>query len=167
MANNFLFHWKANAVQFVSGSASPGTIPTTNIPCVDLDDTTDERFIVSGHIPASFTGSGTLKMDIVACANTTTAADDAQIDVATEHKTAGAGEALNSANFDATPDSGTFTFSTTAYSMQKITITLTPAVTPVAGDKFRYQITRDANHASLDSLVGDLKITDVWFYEEA
>ena len=132
-----------------------------------FDPSTEENIVIEGVVPDEFTGSGTLKIDLYACANTTTAADDARIDVATEFRTPDAGEALNIDDMDGTADSGTFTFSTTAYDGQKITITLTPAVTPVAGNFFRIRVTRDANHGSLDSLASDLLMTDMVFREEA
>ena len=169
MANNFEMGFKASAITYSAGEAHYDELPTNGRGVAAFNADTDQSIIITGHIPVGFTGSGTLKLDLYAAANTTTAADDARIDVATEVRTPDAGtpESINADNFDGTPDSGTFTFSTTAYSGHKITIILTPAVTPVAGDLFRIKITRDANHATLDSLASDLFIPEVVFYEAA
>jgi hypothetical protein len=75
---------------------------------------------------------------------------------------------MNSSGIDGTPDSGTGTHSTTAYSLQRLSITLTPATTPAAGDHFRIQVTRDANNAAgLDDLAVDCLVVGYEFYEEA
>lgn len=166
MARVWTVPFKANTASFGSGTGAPGVIPTTNEPCIDLDADTDEYFVLSGKVPDEYAG-GALSLLLDACGNTTTAADDARIDVVTEFRTQGAAEALNADNFDGTPDSGTFTFSTTAYSYQRLIIALTPATTPVAGDRFRIKVTRDANHATLDSLAADLKIPSAELYETA
>ena len=73
---------------------------------------------------------------------------------------------MNSANIDGTPDSGTFTFSTTAYALVELIVSLTPATTPAAGDHLRIQVTRDANHGSLDDLAVDLLVLSYELYEE-
>lgn len=167
MARNWSVQFLAPAVSRpATAYAQEDQVPTTLVPCDAFDPTTDESVILEFEVPAEHTGAGTLKLDILACANTTTAADDAQIDAATEFRTPATAEAMNVSAIDGTPDSGTFTFSTTAYSLQKITITLTPAVAPVAGDKGRIQVTRDANHATLDSLAADLLVLHYTVYEE-
>ena len=168
MARNFTLQWDGGKVDRPSsGFAQQDQVPTTLHPCDAFSPSTDESVILAGTLPAEYTGSGTLKLDILACANTTTAADDARIDVATEFKTQGAAEAMNSAAIDATPDSGTMTFSTTAYSLRRLTITLTPATTPAAGDRFRIQVTRDADNGSgLDDLAADLLVVGYELYEE-
>lgn len=168
MARNWSVPFLAPAPSRPSASyAQVDQVPTTLVPCDAFDASADESVILEFEVPAEHTGSGTLKIDILVCANTTTAADDARIDVVTEFKTPGAGEAMNSAAFDGTADSGTVTFSTTAYSLQLLTITLTPATTPAAGDKARIQITRDAdNGAALDSLAVDLLVQHYTVYEE-
>jgi len=132
-----------------------------------FDKNTDESVILEGIVPSKFRGTGTLKLRMLAMSSTTTAADDARIDVVTEFRTPGQSESGNIDNFDGTADSGTFTFSTTAYSIQELIITLTPATTPAAGDLFRIKVTRDADNASsLDSLDADLLVLGYEFYEE-
>ncbi len=169
MARNFTHHWTPHGTSWpASGQGKMGVVPTTLRPAVALNKTTDTAFVIEFIVPVEFTGSGTLKLGLYACSATTTAADDAQIDVATEAKTPDAGtpEALNADNFDATADSGTFTFSTTAYSLHLLTITLTPVVAFVAGDLGRIRVTRDADHATLDDLDEDLLVVAAEFYEE-
>lgn len=168
MARNFTIQWQGGKVDRPSSSfAQQYEVPTTLHPCDAFSPSVDESVDLRGILPPEYTGSGTLKLTIKACANTTTAADDARIDVATEFKTPGAAEAMNSAALDATPDSGTFTFSTTAYSLRDLTITLTPATTPAAGDEFRIRVTRDADNGSgLDDLASDLLVVGYEFYEE-
>lgn len=168
MARNFTLQFDGGLVQRpASAYAQTDTFPTTGRLCDAFSATTDESVILEGTIPAEYTGSGTLKLDILGGANTTTAADDARIDIVTEFRTAGASESLNADDFDATPDSGTITFSTTAYSLQKLSVTLTPATTPAVGDRFRIKITRDAdNGGGLDDLASDFLIVSYELYEE-
>lgn len=150
-----------------SAFAAQDTLPATFRPCDAFDDSTDESVWLQFVVPEEHTGTGTLKLRIKYCANTTTAADDVRIDVATEFRTPAAGESANAANFDGVADGATGTFSATAYSVQELTIALTPATTPVKGDIARIQVTRDANHATDDSLTGDLFVLWYEVYEEA
>lgn len=170
MPRNWTLQWEPYSVDLPAANyADHDTLPTSGAQCNAFDPAAanDESVYLTGIVPAEHTGSGTLKLDILACANTTTAADDARIDVATEFRTPGAAEAMSVDNFDATPDSGTLTFSTTAYSLQKLTITLTPAVTPAVGDKFRVRVTRDANNAGgLDDLAVPLLVLGYELYED-
>lgn len=169
MANNFKITYRAPAFTFVASGATPGVVPTTLRPAASFDPDADQAVIIEGVMPDAelFLGTGTLKIKLIGCANTTTAADQAQFDVITEFVTPGAGEALNSDDFDATPDSDAITHSTTAYAAVELEITLTPAATPAAGDKFRIKITRDADNVSEDDLAVAFLLTDVEFYEEA
>ena len=167
MANNFVLPFLAPAFTYLeSAGAAPDQIPTTLRDAAAFDAGSSESIIINGVVPEEYTGSGTLKTDIYGCGNTTTAADGSRFDVVTEFRTPDAGEALSVANFDGTPDSGTMNYSTTAYDGEKITITLTPAVTPVAGDLFRIKITRDHDHAD-DDMASDCFVPEVVFYEAA
>lgn len=141
-------------------------VPTTLVPCDSFDPTTDWSVDLLFDVPFEHTGSGTLKLDIYYCANTTTAADDVRWDVATEFRTAAANEAMNVSNLDASVDSATGTFGTTAYALRKATVTLTPAVAPVAGDRGRIRVTRDANHGTDDSLAVACLVLSYEIYEE-
>ena len=168
MARNFTIAWKAPAPNRPSSAyAQADQVPTTLIQCDAFQPgTADESVMLEGVLPAEYTGAGTLKVRLLVCANTTTAADDARIDIVTEFRTPAAAEAMNVSNIDATPDSGTVTFSTTAYSLQVLVISLTPATTPAAGDHFRIQVRRDQDHATDDSLAVDLLVLSYEFYEE-
>lgn len=166
MSNNFVLSYGAPFKPAPSNYAPYDLIPTTLVDAAAFEAASSTSIILDGVVPDEFTGSGTLKVDLVGCANTTTAADIARWDIATEFKTPDAGEGLDSANLDGTPDSADMSFSTTAYDGEKITISLTPAVTPVAGDRFRIQITRDHDHAN-DDLASAAFLTDAIFREEA
>ena len=150
--------------------AAQDEVPTTLRPCDAFDSAADESVILEFTVPKQHQGTGTLKLDILYGANTMTAADDARIDVATEHRTPAAAEALNADNFDGTVDSATLLHSATAYALMVATVTLTPAVAPVAGDRARWKVTRDANESSpgasgLDTLAADLLIVGYVCYE--
>lgn len=165
MARKWTIQFHPRSVELpASNYAQDDEVPTTLASCNAFDATTDETVILSGIVPAEAAG-GTIKLGILACANTTTAANDARIDTSTEFRTAGVGEALNADNFGSLA-SGTMTFSTTAYSLQLLTITLTLTTTPAPGDKFRVKVTRDANHATLDDLPVDLLVVGYELYEE-
>lgn len=165
MARKWTHHFSPRSVELPSTNyAQHDELPTTLAPCNAFDATTDETLVLSGIIPAEY-ASGTLKLAILAGANTTTAADDARIDTYTEFRTPGAAESINADNYG-TASSGTMTFSTTAYSLQLLTITLTLTTTPAIGDKYRIKITRDADHATLDSLAADLLVVGYEVYEE-
>lgn len=168
MARNWTVPFDGGRVSYPSsGSATQSVVPTTLAECDSFDAGTDQSVILPFTVPAEHTGSGTLKLRMLVCANTTTATDDARIDVVTEFRTPAAAEAMNSDAFDATPDSATVTFSTTAYSLQELIITLTPATTPAAGDRARIKVTRDADHATDDSLASALLVLSYEVYEEA
>ncbi len=169
MAKNFEITWQGGIGTHrpSSNPAIQGVLPTTLEPADQFDASTDQFVILEFIVPSTFTGLGTLKLRLIGAANTTTAADDSRWQVATEFRTAGASESLNADNFDGTTDDGTMTHSTTAYSMQELIITLTPAVTPVAGDRGRIKVNRDANNGGgLDDLAVVSFITDYAFYEE-
>ena len=149
--------------------AVASVLPTTLEPADKFDNATDQFVILEGIVPDAFLGTGTLKLDIYAAANTTTAADDSRWQAVTEFLTPGAGESANADAFDATPDNATMTHSTTAYSVQKVTITLTPVTTPAKGDRFRIKVNRDADSSSgagLDDLPVPSFVLDYVFYEE-
>lgn len=165
MARTFTIQWEAPEVTLPLTSFAEFTTQN-NRPVNAFDANTDESVILEGIVPAEYSSIGTLKLRLLLMSSTSTAADDARIDVSTEFRTPGAGESGNTDNFDGTPDSGTTTFSTTAYEVRVLTITLTPGTTPAAGDKFRIKVTRDANHGSDDSMTVDLLVMAYEFYEE-
>lgn len=166
MARSFTIQWEPPEVSLpASDFAEFSTHNHRPVNAFDRDD--DESVILEGILPAEYSGTGTLKLRLLAMADTTTAADKARIDAATEFRTPDAAESGGADAFDATPDSGTMTFSTTAFSIQSLAITLTPATTPAAGDKFRIKVSRDADHSTDDSLAEDLLVIGYELYEES
>lgn len=171
MARIWTLQWEAPEFHIpASGGGSFSVDSTTGRPVMDLDASTDEYFIVEGIVPAENTGA-TYKCRIYAMANTTTAADDARIDVKGECRTPNNNERGDADDFSDPADSGTMTFSTTAYAIMSIDITLTTNFeadeVPTAGDKVRLKFTRDADNGSgLDSLAVDLRVLAVEFWEE-
>ena len=159
--------------------SAAGQLPTTNYarqvetpgnnrPGLAFSNSSPDESAMFGYIvPEEHTGSGTLKADIYYAANTTTAADGVRFDVFTEARTPDAGtpESINADDFDGTADSVTGNFTATAWSIQKVTVTLTPATTHVKGDKARVKVTRNTGHAD-DDLGVDCYVTDVVVYEE-
>ena len=166
-ARRWTIQWDALGVDFPnSSSASFGSLPTNLRPCVAFDATTDEGVLVTGVVPQNYSNSSNLRLRIIYCSETTTAAKKVRFDATTEFRTPNAGsESLDTDNFDASVDSVTGTFSTTAYDGREATITLTPATTPAAGDLFRIKLTRDANHATDDDLTTDCFVMAVELYE--
>lgn len=171
MARNWTLSFEPRALDCNSPSvgASPDVLPTTLRPSVAFDAATDESAVAEWVMPFEHTGSGTIKARIFYAGNTTTAADDVRWDIVGEALTPDNSENANSDSYGATADSGTGTFSTTAYSLESITITLTnfkADEAPAAGDKCRLKLTRDANHATDDSLAVDCHVVGVEVYEE-
>ena len=143
--------------------------PGNNRPGLAFSNSSpDESAMFPFMMPTEFTGTGTLKADIVYAANTTTAADGVRWDVFTEPITPDAGtlESVNSDAFDGTVDRVTGNFSTTAWSLHKVTVTLTPGTAFAASDKGRLKLERNTAHAD-DDLVVDGILLDVVLYEEA
>jgi hypothetical protein len=137
-----------------------------NRPVNAFDKDVDESVILEGIVPPEFAGTGTLKLRLLAMGNTTTTSHKARLQAVTEFRTPDAAESGNTDAFDGTPDAATMTFSGTAYSVQSLAITLTPATTPAAGDKFRIKVTRDADHSTDDDLPVDLLVIGYELYEE-
>lgn len=139
-----------------SSGAAPDEIGTTLRRCLAFDASSDESGIICYRVPSDFRGDGTLKLALPVAANTSTATHGVYFEAVTEHITPDAGtpEAVNADAFDASADAGTVDFSTTAYGLKVITITLTPATTPVAGDLGRVKVTRKTANAA-DDLTSD------------
>ncbi|WP_413936370.1 hypothetical protein [Nitrospira sp. BLG_1] len=167
-SRRWTMQFNALSVDFPNtGFATPTTLPTSLRPCIAFDKATDESCIISGIVPQEYSDSSKLRLRILYCSATTTAADDVRFDASTEFRTPNAGaESLDTDNFDASVDSVTGTSSTTAYDGRECIITLTPATTPAAGDLFRIKVTRDADNASsLDDLNSDCFVVGFEFYE--
>ena len=174
MARNWTipFHPRSMDTNTPSSAARPSFLPGNLCPSVAFDAATDESCVLEKIVPLEHTGSGTLKVRLLYAASTTTAGDDVRIDIVTEFRTPDVGENANTDNYDGTADSATLDFDDgtnppAAYDMFVVVITLTPATTPVAGDKFRIKITRDANNgAGLDDLASQWHLLGAEVYEE-
>lgn len=166
MARNFTIPLLALAVGFpASAAASLDRINQRWVVAYDPDN--DESGWWEFIVPDEFTGSGTLKAKIKYFANTATAADDVRFDLSTEFRTPNSPDQdMDVDDFDVSLDSGTGTFTLSPYSLREVTITLTPATAPAAGDAGRIRVTRDADHATLDSLAVDCFIWAIEVYEE-
>jgi hypothetical protein len=165
VARNFTIQWEPPEVSLPS-SAYAEFDAQNQRPVNAFDPATDESAVLEGTLPAEYTGAGTLKLRMLAMANTSTSSHKARIDVVTEFRTPQANESGNLDAFDASPDSGTFAFGTSAYTVQSLVIALTPSTVPAAGDRFRIKVTRDADHATDDDLPVDLLVLGYELYEE-
>lgn len=171
-ARNWTLRWSAREMESNSPSsgAAPSVTPDTLRPSMAFDKDTDESTILTGkRIPVEHTGTGTIKLTLTYAASTTTAADDVRWDVVGECLAANNNESTNADSFGATADSATGTFGTTAWADREVTITLTnfkADEAPVAGDLFRLKVTRDANHATDDSLAEDCHLLAAEMWEE-
>lgn len=148
-----------------SNPAVPDELPTTLRRALKFGTTVDTSAIFEFTVPEEHAGTGTLKIDLFGCSSTVTAADGCRFDIANEFRTPVVGESLNVDAFDAGLDSGTMTFSTTAYAGMKLTITLTPIPAAVKGDQARIKVTRDFDHAA-DTLAVDFFLVSAAIYEE-
>ena len=124
------------------------------------DPSSDESFVITGVVPQNYRG-GTVKVRTPVCANTTTASHAVGVGIKSEFRTADAAEAMGTDNFDASADSSSTTFSTTAYEGRELVTTITPAVSPVAGDLFRLLVTNNSGIAS--GVTVDALFLSDWF----
>ena len=153
-----------------TNGAAPDEFPTSLRRAFAFDMTTGESIFICGYVPQDYRGDGTLKIRLPAGCSGTSATTGWAVDVFTEFLTPDAAtpEALNTdANVDSTADSGQVDFSTVAWGCETITVTLTPATTPVAGDLWRIKVTRDVADAG-DDFAGDvlLDVDGLEVYEE-
>lgn len=168
MARNFTITWEGGTGTHRPSSipAERSVLPTSLVPVDVFDPDTDWEVHLHGVVPQAYTGTGTLKLDFFVAANST-AGQISRWEATTEFMTSGADENADTGNLDSTADSAGVTDSTTAYAEELGTITLTPATTPAAGDRFRIKLRRDANGTSgTDSLTVNALVTAYEFYEE-
>lgn len=168
MARSFTLHRTALGVVLpLSTFAQMDVLPTTGVPVVAFDASVNESAIFEFVLPPKYTGSGTLQVRLIGCANTTTSTHTVVLGVDTEFRTPGAGESLNADNFvGPSAADQALDFSATAYEARSITISLSGgSVSPAAGDRVRIRITRDAVDAN-DDLTSDFLLTDIEFFEE-
>lgn len=168
MADNFQIHLPVTA--FIPASPSgPAQIcfATYDRPALAYDDTTVETaqsFPV--QVPASYTGSGTLKLDIwyvMATATTGSVAFRAYV----EAVTSGDALDLDAADSYDSANQGNSSVPATAGYVTKLTITLTNKDSVVAGDWVRIKLDRFATDGTNDTATGDARVTAVTLREEA
>lgn len=129
-----------------------------------FDDSTDEFvYTPSFEMPAAYTGSGTLKIDLLIGGAGTSG--NIGFDVAVEAITAAdAVDMTGASSWDTDNTANTAAPGTAGY-LAKLTITLTNKDSVAAGDIMRLRINRDAATAS--DMTGDAYLWGVTVYEEA
>lgn len=156
MARNFTVLWEAPMVSLPSTSfADRGIIPTTLQPCNAFDASADECIILSGILPAEYTGSGTLKLRALGCCSPTSGT--LSFYATTEFHTPNANETENADDFGSNNTTGgSFTTEGTAYELEAFTLTLSShGDSPVAGDHFRIKLFRDADGSIASDTMAD------------
>lgn len=163
MARKWTIPWEPPSVT-QDASAPTQHVSQNNRAANAFDPSTDESVILTGAVPDNYSG-GTLKLRIYGFANATSGA--ARFEVSTEFRTPNSNESGNTDDFDGTPDSGSIT-SDSAWEVAYLTITLSPATTPVAGDLFRIKVTRDGGGSGgTDDMSADFLALYYEFFEEA
>lgn len=117
-------------------------------------------------MPAAYTGSGTLKLDIMYAAASATSGKvdfEASVEAITSGDTVDTDAA---SSFDAV-NAANQTVPGTAGYMSVLTITLTNKDSVAAGDMVRLKLERDADDATDDTATGDINVYSVTLYEEA
>lgn len=166
MARNFEINLDPDAfIPPSSAHADRGAVQNRSYLAFDAG-TVEAMYSKAVQMPAAYTGSGTLKADILyAAASATTGKFDFEISV--EALTDGDAVDTDSASsFDAV-NAGNETVPGTAGYMGVLTITLTNKDSVAAGDMFRIKLERDADDATDDTATGDARIYAVNVYEEA
>jgi hypothetical protein len=168
MADNFQIQLPVTA--FIPASSNgPAQIclATYDRPALAFDDTTVETaqsFPV--QVPASYTGSGTLKLDIwyvMATAITGSVAFRAYVEAVASAETIDldAGDSYDSANQGNSSVPGTAGYPT------KLTITLTNKDSLAAGESIRIKLDRYATDGTNDTATGDARVLGCVLREEA
>ena len=167
MANNFEVQLPVTAfIPASSNGPAQSTVATYDIPTLDYDDTTVETaqsFPV--QIPASYTGSGTLKLDVwyqMRTATTGSVAFRAYVEAITSGDAVDldAGDSYDAANQGNSAVPGTAGYAKVA------TITLTNKDSVAAGDWVRIKLDRYASDATNDTATGDARVTACVLREE-
>lgn len=166
MANNFEINLPAHAFVIPSsGGCSRGV--TQNRPYLAFDAAAQESSLSPAfQMPAAYTGSGTLKVDIhyiMASATSGTVNFEVSVEAVTaaDATDLDAGESFDSVN------SGSATVPGTAGYLGVMTITLTNKDSVAAGDYVRLKVDRDGDDAgSDDSAAGDAYVLLVVVREE-
>lgn len=166
MANNFETSLSAPAwIPPSSNHADRGVVQNREYMAFDAA-TVEAMYTAAFHMPAAYTGSGTLKVDIYyAMASATSGKVDFEICV--EAITSGDAVDTDSASSFDTANAANETVPGTAGYMSKLTITLTNKDSVAAGDMVRLKLERDADDATDDTASGDARVYAVVLREEA
>ncbi len=167
MANNF--EMNLGPQRFLPASSNgpaQSAVATYNIPCLDFDDTAVETCqSIPVQIPATYTGGGTLKLDLWYLMRTATSGSVA-FRAYVEAVTSGdaldldAGDSYDSAN------QGNSNVPATAGYITKLTITLTNKDSVAAGDWVRIKLDRYATDGTNDTASEDARVTAMCLREE-
>lgn len=166
MANNFELCLDPDA-WIPPSSAHPDRGVVQNRTYWAFDASTVESIKTKAFVmPAAYTGSGTLKVDIFyAMASATSGKVDFEVSVeaitpadTVDTDSAESFDAVNAAN-ETVPG--------TAGYISKLTITLANKDSVAAGDMVRLRLERDADDATDDTATGDARVYTVRLYEEA
>lgn len=142
-------------------------IATYNRPCLDFDDTTVETMqSFAFQMPAEYTGSGTLKLDVHFITKTATSggiAFRAYVEAVTPGVDTLDMDAADS--YDAANQGNATARSTAGYPIV-VTITLTNKDSVAAGDLVRIKLDRYATDGTNDTATGDARVTHAVLREE-
>jgi len=165
MANNFEIQLAPEAfIPPSSAHADRGVIQNRSYMAFDAS-TPEAMYSVAFQMPAAYTGSGTLKADILYAATQTTKKVDFEVSVEAITP-ADAVDTDSASSFD-TANAGNETVPATAGYMSKLTISLTNKDSVAAGDMMRIKLERDADDATDDTMTGDARVYAVVIREEA
>lgn len=165
MANNFEINLPAQSFM-IPATAGCARRVLQDRPFLAYDDTAVEAAIsLPFEMPATYTGSGTLKADIFyMMASATSGSVD--FDVLVEAITAADAVDLDSASSFDSANSGDQTVPATAGYLGQLTITLSNKDSVAAGDYVRIKLERDADDSTNDTATGDARVLLVVIREE-
>ena len=166
MARNFEINHNASSM-IRDATVPPGFGVVESRPYLAFDDTTVETaYTQAVQLPASYTGSGTLKADIaIIAASATSGKFDFEVSV--ESVTAADAVDLDAGDSFDTANAADATVPGTAGYLQIITVTLTNKDSCAAGDYIRFKLERDADDGTDDTAAGDARVLWLNVYEEA
>lgn len=165
MARNFEITFSpATFIPPSSAHADRGVIQNRDYMAFDAS-TVEAMYTPAVQVPASYTGSGTLKADILyAAASATSGKFDFEVSVEAITP-ADAVDTDSASSFD-TVNAGNQTVPGTAGYLGVLTITLTNKDSLAAGDMIRFKLERDADDATDDTATGDARVYGMTVYEE-
>jgi hypothetical protein len=165
MARNFEISFSPSAfIPPASAHADRGVIQNRDYMAFDAA-TVEAMYTPAVQMPASYTGTGTLKVDIFYAAATATSGK-VDFEVSVEAITpADAIDTDSASSFD-TVNAGNQTVPATAGHLGVLTITLTNKDAVAAGDMVRFKLERDADDGTDDTAAGDARVYGMTVYEE-